>query len=154
MKIYEEQLEDYIFETYTNDPEKLQRQGLSLYGDMSRQMTFGNYGRCDLMMIQPSTNFALINIVELKKGMICIKAFLQAIRYAKGIQRHYEINHPEISISIEITLIGSEIDTSTEMAYISDVLEGVTFYTYEFGWDGIQFKPIQDYRLINEGFKS
>lgn len=154
MKISEEQLEDYIFETYTKNPDKLHEQGLSLYGNMSRQMTFGNYGRCDLIMIQPSNNFASINVVELKKGIICIKAFLQAIRYAKGIKRHYEVYHPEIAINLELTLIGSEIDTSTEMPYICDVLEGVTFYTYEFGWDGIQFKNVHDYQLINEGFKS
>lgn len=153
MKISEEQLEDYIFETYTNHPDKLCEQGLQFDGEMGRQITFGNYGRCDLITIQLTKNYALVNIIELKKGIICLNAFLQALRYAKGFQRYYAIHHPEIATEISITLIGSEIDTSTEMVYMADILDKVTFYTYEFGWAGIQFEHKNNYQLTNEGMK-
>lgn len=181
MKFLEKNLENIIFET---DFETLDDHGLYIpYYKKKRQLNIGNYGIADLVYFQrlPAgepcpeymqigynicddclnqrcriTERINITVVELKQDEIGVKAFLQALRYAKGISRYIEGRKlfRRLDVNYSLKLIGSKLDDSS-LIYMADFVSeklSVEIYTYSFGISGLHFKKEEGYSLINEGF--
>lgn len=164
MRFLEKDLEQIIWEA---DKEMLNKRGLCLFGKVFRQFKVGNYGIIDLLEVSrgydyPNYSYLDINILELKQDKIGISALLQAIRYAKGVQS-YLLNKRNFSdFKLTITLIGSEIDMSGSLIYLTDLIGGnetasatinaIDFYTYNYEIDGVRFSKREGYSLIEEGF--
>lgn len=173
MDFLEKNLEDIIFES---DKESLQKRGLWCYGKFKRQLRIGNYGIADLVLFERTFTesyhfdgilkpFLNITIFELKKDKIGISAFLQAIGYAKGIQEYLDEYKPELEYTLNITLIGSSIDTSGTFCFIpslfshsrqyecnSSFISNINCYSYQYKLDGMYFKSEDDYNLTDKGF--
>lgn len=165
MKFLEQDLEQIIWEA---DKEQLEERGLYLPGKLLRQFKIGNYGIADLINIEkqydgPNNPYLNIQIIELKQDKVGISAFLQAIRYAKGIQRYLELrNFTDYRLSI--ILIGSGIDKGGSVCFLPDLIGCYTeyktnyittlkYYTYEYKFDGVYFNEESGYKLNDEGFK-
>jgi len=173
-KFLEKDLEDIIFES---DKNELRKRGLHIYGKIYRQVRIGNYGIADLIEVKriPSEivngrmgEFAShldITIYELKKDKIDFNAFMQAVKYAKGISRYFKKHRHNIRVQFRIVLIGSEISMNDDFTYITDMftpdissafyspaINFVTFYKYKYNFDGIYFNVSNQYALIEEGF--
>jgi hypothetical protein len=161
MKFLEKNLEDIIWES---DNEKLFERGLPIRGKCFRQLNLGVYGIADLVCVQRYGPFGLrITIYELKKDKIGISAFLQSIRYARGIQRYLNLRGVKFSFIIDVILVGREIDTTGNFCFLPDLFcdeygaysgcGSINFYTYKYELDGLHFKNISGYYLTNENFK-
>jgi len=169
MDFLEKDLETIIWES---DKEKLLDRGLlGVYGTrLYRQLKIGNYGVSDLISVERSNIFEhdnshlIITIFELKKDKIGISAFLQAIRYCKGIKQYLE-KRRIFNFKLNITLIGKETDSNGDFIYLTDLFENdssntlsfgfidsIRFYNYKYGIDGLLFDEQRDYKLIDEGF--
>lgn len=170
MKFLEMDLEDIIFEAGET---KLMERGLYLNGTKKRQLRIGNYGIADLVYYERNHNpigyqnnnrmvfTSKITVVELKKDFINIEAFLQGIRYVKGIKRYLEDNRrlplSTSNIKYELALIGKDINLRDPFVYLPDVLPNnedfeLSLYTYDYGVDGITFELRSGYKLTDEGF--
>lgn len=170
MKFLENDLEEII---YTSGRKELEKRGLLIEGDLRRQFKIGNYGIADLVSItRPFYDYSRdckkeilvpgrINIFELKKEKIGIAAFLQSLKYAKGIFEYLKLRNKQHLFSIGITLIGKDVDTTGSFCYIPDLLSFnstqdygyIEFYTYEYNIDGIWFTNEYGYNLKDNGFK-
>lgn len=169
MDFLEKDLESIIWES---DNEKLLDRGLSgVYGNkLFRQIKIGNYGIADLISVGRSNIFEhenshlIITVFELKKDKIGISAFLQAIRYCKGIKQYLE-KRGIFNFKLNITLIGKETDNQGDFIYLTDLFENsnsnmlcfgfidsIKFYNYKYGIDGLFFEEQSGYKLIDEGF--
>lgn len=158
MKFLEKNLEDIVFETKN---ELLRQRGLPIYGKKLRQVKIGNYGVADLITLSrvPEDYKLIITVYELKKDVIGASAFFQAIRYCRGIQDYYEyFKYEDYSIELNIVLIGSDIDKSSDFIYLPDVINSSDFYvhflTYNYKFDGIYFDEHSGYVLKNKGFEN
>lgn len=168
MDFLEKDLEEILKTTPT---EKLVDAGLGFlkFADkVFTQVRIGNYGVADMITYKRCKNCIFLNVVELKKDKIGISAFLQAVRYVRGIQRFLEKRGYENiaegmskdslksypHISIDIILIGRSIDNEGSFCYLPDVIRysQFYFYTYEYKLDGLKFKQEYNYQLIKEGF--
>lgn len=171
MNFLEKDLEQIIFET-PNDI--LEEMGLYLEGKKYRQLSIGNYGRADIIYASRCTRlraskefpvrpFLHINVLEIKKDTISVSAFLQALRYCKGIKDYFLHRKKSFSCVFTITLIGRQIDFKSDLIYLSemvssdriytyDAIADINFYSYDYGIDGISFKEEWGYGLINKGF--
>ena len=165
MEFLEKDLEQIVFEA---DKDLLAKRGLKIEGKLFRQLRIGNYGVADLVTVKrPKYNPILndhfpmeISIYELKKEGIGISTFLQAIRYARGIQRFIHCKKDyNISLKFKIVCIGKRIDLDSSYVFMSEFLtdeEGYTLelknYTYSYKVDGIKFKLINGMKLTEEGF--
>lgn len=173
MKFLECDLEEII---YNSDRDLLLERGLSITGKTFRQLKVGRYGVADLIELKRPyyhSHFktmmkGTITVYELKKDNISISAFLQALRYLKGIKRFLESNKKSISncFNYEIVLIGRSIDINSSIIYLTDFFTDelgeydiddtsktfISFYKYDFDIEGLKFEPVFDYRLTNEGF--
>lgn len=164
MKFLEKDLEQIIYESGID---AVNKKGLPIAGKMLRQLKIGNYGIADLItferpFIEQVTNVykirqqGIITVYELKKDRVSIGAFLQAVRYAKGIRSYLEKRNKLHLYDIKIVLIGKEIDVDGAFCYLPEILNMETnfieFYTYTFDIDGISFTEKMGYSLINEGF--
>ena len=172
MKFLEKDLEQIIYEA---DKDVLEKRGLYINGKMFKQLRIGNYGIADLVTVVRDYNYIyndsgkdfirpylIINVYELKKDKIGISAFLQAVRYVKGIKR-YLSKRNFYNYDFHITLIGSDLDTSGSFCFLSDLINsysecpqtsitGIRFKTYSFELEGLKFKNESSYSLIEEGF--
>lgn len=150
MTFLEKDLEDIVFST-KND--FLMSRGLYISGKKARQLKIGNYGISDIVTVSRNHLYDRLSITvfELKKDTIGVSTFMQAIRYAKGIDSWLRKNK-QIEFDLSITLIGRTIDMNSDLIYLADVFENVELYTYEYEFDGIRFKQYKRYSLINEGF--
>lgn len=170
MNFLEKNLEDIIYDT---DNKFLNERGLPISGKKYRQFRLGGYGVADLITVNKTTyvydhkyeddmptihRHTDITIYELKKENIQLNALLQCVGYAKGVARflnHLDIlNKYEDSINIRIVLIGKNIDTSDNFCYIPDVFHNVSFYTYDYQFDGISFNKHDGYKLTTPYFKN
>jgi len=165
MTFLEKDLEDIIWET---DNEKLRERGIYISGKKYRQFKIGNYGIADIVTFDRSylpfskTNpYLVITVYELKKDKIGISAFLQAIKYIKGLQRYFQNHKPSIEVVFNMVLCGKELDKSGSFLFISDMigsefetgyLNSIQFYTYKYNLDGLTFEQHYDYSLTEEGF--
>lgn len=150
MNFLEKNLEDIIFDTPN---ERLQERGLDISGIKKRQVSIGNYGICDLISIEREGNSFYIKVYELKKELINVDAFLQAVKYKKGIERYFEkhLSKKGWICQVSIVLIGKTIDTKNSFCYLSEYT-GFDFFTYDYNFDGINFTQKYGYSKINEGF--
>jgi hypothetical protein len=173
MNFLEKDLEEIIF---TSDKEKLDKRGLFVNqrAIFKRQLKIGNYGISDLITYQRPFLCSIervvykgqINVYELKKEKISVSSFLQALNYLKGIRSYLNKKGIEDNYDYKIILIGKEFDIYSSFAYMPDIISSqnyddslgslpifsTEFYTYEYGLEGIFFKQISGYKLINEGF--
>lgn len=181
MEFLEKDLEQIIWESSN---EQLEEAGISISGSKRfRQLKIGNYGIADLVVLdrtnaydfkkhQTSTslNYITIKVCELKKDAIGIAAFLQAVRYVKGIKRYIEHRglFSDCNVSYEIVLVGRTIDASGAFIYLPDIVNGsfdffvenfheekslyLSYYTYDYKIDGLKFKSHYNYMLTEEGF--
>ncbi len=161
MKFLEKDLEEIVFNSCRIS---LGERGLCVPRFKKRQLRIGNYGIADIVGFDIEYNYDdcgsdryIIDVFELKQEKISMSAFLQAVRYAKGISSYLHkrfrfINSP----LIRITLIGKDIDTSSDFIYLPEILDSekfsILFLTYSYEFNGINFKEHSNYSLINEGF--
>jgi hypothetical protein len=158
MDFLEKDLEEII---YTADREELKKRGLYISGKMYRQLRIGNYGVADIVTVECKKHLfekcldeIIVNIYELKKDKIGISAFLQAVKYAKGIKQYIEHKKYDerIGFNIYINLIGKKIDTTGEFCFINTVFRKVNFITYKIDINGLHFDSKHFYSLTQEGF--
>lgn len=165
MNFLEKDLEDILFST---DSDLLYDRGLPIYDKRKRQLRVGNYGVLDMIAyeFEKNTHYGYttlhIELIELKKENVNIDTLLQAINYAKGIERYLDKRKfVRIVFDIKIILIGKTVDKSSPFVYITDLINGsegcnniytIDFYEYNYKIDGLHFKQIHGYSLINEGF--
>jgi hypothetical protein len=169
MEFLEKHLEQIILES---DVTKLQERGLYIFDENTKiksQVNIGNYGIADLILFNRPTRIyrGMIKVVELKKGKLNIDAFLQAVRYLRGIKSYLEKREIEHTYDFNITLIGSEV-VQTDFCYLSSVFDdlwgplnfhhvttdsytSIDMYSYKYKIDGIYFKR-ESYSLLDEGF--
>lgn len=164
-KFLECDLEEIIF---TTPKEKLQDRGLRFFGKKARQLRIGNYGVADIITVQktyldhPTLIYPqiIVTVFELKKDKIGISAFLQALKYVKGIKSYIKKRGIKADVRFGISLIGSKVDFSGSFIYLTDLINSdnlnalnfVDFYTYSYKVDGIEFKKLENYSLTEEGF--
>ena len=162
MKFLEYDLEEIICKT-SND--KLFDRGLPLHGRKFRQQRIGKYGIADLITVSkfsgsPFQDPALvITVYEFKKDKVGISAFLQAVGYAKGIERYFSKRKKitKYNVIIRIRLVGRYIDTDSTFAYLADLIPSnyygdfLSVYSYSYDIEGLTFKKEQNYSLIEEG---
>ena len=162
MKFLEKELEEIIFNASL---EELNEKGLPLSGKCYRQLNLGNYGIADLVYVKKYYHdigepYLCITVCELKKEKAGISAFLQAVRYVKGISR-YLYKRGMFNYVFEIFLIAPEIDTSSDFIYLTDlianehyctILSSADNYSVQYDVNGISFQREWGYKLTNEGF--
>lgn len=170
MNLLEKDLEEII---YATEVEKLNEKGLYVNGKVFRQKRIGNYGIADLIYVQKEYRvvetinkkrlrpYLNIQVCELKKEKAGISAFLQAIKYCKGISRYLRTRN-YYDFKFEIILIAPKIETSSDYIYLTDLITsnqigciyGISNYSVSITIDGLEFKSENDYRLIDEGFNN
>jgi hypothetical protein len=176
MKFLEKTLEDIIYDTPADE---IFKRGLTVQGKCYRQLKIGNYGIADLIYVRKDYEIdyvkdlyrnpsLVINVIELKKNKININTFLQALGYCKGISRYLKLRG-FTRFCFEITLIGQTIDESDSFCYLTDLIApsydlhyrleefhdsimNLSFFTYNYQFDGIRFNKINGYKLTDEGF--
>ena len=173
MKFLEKDLEQIIFET---NKHFLAERGLYLQGKQFRQLRIGHYGIADLVYIQRPFKHpdfkermnGLITVLELKQDKISVSAFLQALRYAKGISRYLEKRNACLNYDFRIVVCASELDTKSDIVYLPDFFKNpcverfendvpityVEFFTYDMKIDGLHFKEEYGYKLSQENLWS
>ena len=165
MKFLEKDLEQIIWEA---DKEQLEERGLCLPGKLLRQFKIGKYGIADLINVEkqydgPNNPYLKIQIIELKQDKVGVSAFLQAMRYARGVQRYLEKRN-FTNYRLSIILIGSDIDTGGSVCFLPDLIGCYTeyeasyitslkYYTYKYKFDGLYFNEESGYKLNDEGFE-
>lgn len=167
MKFLEKDLEEII---YTADKVALYDKGLCVPKKLFRQLRIGHYGTADLVGIERSYDenyfdhevhvpILIITVYELKKEIIGIDAFLQAIGYIKGIESYLKNRKFNFDVVFKVVLIGSKIEKDTSFSYITDLLprginceQFLSLYKYNYDFDGIEFVEKYGYKLIHEGF--
>lgn len=164
MNFLEKSLEDIIYESPRHEIEK---RGLTLpTRKLYRQVKIGNYGIADLIGFSViydnkiKEHLVYVELFELKKDSINEAAFWQSMRYAKGLQNWLEKRFPHIGYNLNIILIGSSIDNSSNLCYLPEIIcnnsifggINLCFYTYKYNFNGISFNHHSGYKLIEEGF--
>ena len=167
MKFLEKDLEQIIWDA---DKEVLSERGLHLYGKLKRQVKIGNYGIADLIHFKRPISYydkeemrrinvenGLIEVIELKNEKISVSAFMQAVKYLKGIKRYlHERDFNNYQYCYKITLIGRSLDFDSSICYLPDLIcnedLAVDIITYSYDFNGIQFKNESGYKLTHEGF--
>lgn len=167
MKFLEKDLEQIIWDA---DKEVLSERGLHLDGKLKRQLKIGNYGIADLIHFKRPISYydkktmrrynienGLIEVIELKNEKISVSAFMQAVKYLKGIKNYLEKrNFNDCQYCYKITLIGRDLDMDSSLCYLPDVIcneeISVNIITYDYNVNGIEFKNRFGYELVNEGF--
>lgn len=173
MKFLEKDLEEII---YNADRNLLEKKGLYIEGTMKRQLKIGNYGIADLvtfnrvsffendfdrfnekgqpLLLSYTSTRLEITVYELKKENISLSAIMQAVRYGKGIQDYLNERGFNQEVIINIVVIGRRLPTSESLCYIPDVLNNVSFYTYDYEINGLSFKQEAGYSLLEKGFNN
>lgn len=163
MKFLEKDLEEIIFNSCKS---KLWNKGLLLPERIKRQVRIGNYGIADLIGFEKEyigirgvwTECPSVTVYELKQQSVSISAFLQAVRYAKGVKHYLQKRNPLMykNLKINIVIIGDKIDINSDLVYLTDMISGdlfsVTFYTYSYDVDGILFYKHKGYQLSEPNF--
>lgn len=151
MDLLEKDLEDLVIELVHNQQEMTKR-GLYVFSKkFFRQPDIGNYGRADIVGVSIFNGVIDVSVIELKKGTIDVKAFLQAIRYIKGIETIIRAKTKR-KISFNIILIGKEIELESSFCYLPDYIQRLSIYTYNFDlYNGLNFKAECNYNILDTG---
>jgi len=156
MRILEKDLEDMIYNAYTQDGGRwrLAKRGLELQGYMLRQLPLQNGTIPDLVTFEHGKFDELqVQIIELKKGPIDFDTYKQAygyLTYVRDLLKHLVFdNNAGLAASkteYEIVLVGSS--ASDELCHLSYDLQfshsprghRLSAYTYEFSaFEGLSF---------------
>jgi len=156
MKFLEKDLEDVVMSL---NQEQMKSVGLDfLLNDPNykkiRQLKIGNYGISDIVYVAKVNlfkrgSFLDIHVVELKKDVISMSAFIQLNRYMVGISEY--LTKRGIEHVIQGVLIGNDFGHNQDFCYVTNFSE-IKFYTYNYEWNGISFNHRQGFVLIDEGF--
>lgn len=170
MNFLEKDLEQIIWES---DNEKLKEKNLPISGKKFRQLRIGNYGVLDLMTVEKEDTWCYvlnervpylnITVYELKKEKVGISAFLQAIKYCKGIKSYISERKPNFCFKLNIVLVAKEVDLNSDFIYLTDLLDhkysddfgvisSVENFSFSYDINGILFKQHHSYNLTNKGF--
>jgi len=168
MEFLEKDLEQIIWES---DNDLLQEKGLFINGLKRRQLRIGNYGIADLVTFDKMYEYDFnsdkfspyldITIYELKKEKVGIGAFLQSLKYCKGLKTYFEEKRKNIKFRLHIVLASKEVDISGNFIFLTDLvnsdqdygnLNSINFYSFKYTINGIEFSRERDYNLINKGF--
>jgi len=155
MKFLEKDLEDII---YSTPRESLSERGLDISGKMYRQLRIGNYGIADLVTVQKNyieapwglEHEVTITVYELKKGLVNVETFLQAVRYSHGIKSFMQQRF-DLNVDVDIVLIGSSIDNYGECGFIPNIFNNIKYFTYKYNYNGITFDGL-NLTMLEEGF--
>jgi hypothetical protein len=169
MNILEKDLEEII---HNSSSEELYERGLYLSGKSIRQLRIGGYGISDLIFYRREyffdyndrgvfgmTSTLIITVCELKKEKAGISAFLQAVRYTKGIKSYLDKRGFK-NYKLEIVLIAKEIDNSSDYIFLTDIIKSeslrfvndISNYSVKYCLNGLSFNLERGYKLINEKF--
>jgi len=169
MEFLEKDLEQIIWES---DNELLQEKDLFIDGKKFRQLRIGNYGIADIVTIdkcydychyqEKNIPYLNITVFELKKEKVGISAFLQSLKYCKGIKTYLEDKKPRLKFKLNISLISKTVDTTGDFIFLTDlvnydesdygVIKAIDFYSFKYDINGIFFKREYGYNLVNKGF--
>ena len=159
MEFLEKNLEDIIFETSSDD---LKERGLYVRGKRYRQLRIGNYGIADMVTIDKDyledTHYPIpvinITVFEFKKNLIDTDTLTQASRYVKGIQRYFDLHEKFLNdiVNFRIVLVGKTISKGNDFTFLSDYVENLGVFTYDYNFDGINFEKHSGWFLTKEGF--
>lgn len=149
MTFLEKDLEDIIYNT---NNQTLNLVGLPIRGKKLRQVRIGNYGIADLITIERQSYLerVVVTVYELKKDNIDINSFLQAVRYARGIQSWFP-NNKKYDLKISLCIIGKSVSVESDFIYLPSILPNLNMFTYSYDFDGIKFNEVGGYKLIKEG---
>lgn len=165
MNILEKDLEEIIEKTPV---ENLREKGLYVHGRCFRQLRIGNYGVADLIYVSKDYHFdemgnivpyLEINILEIKKDKAGISAFLQAVRYSKGVSRYLDSRGFK-NYKLQISLIAPEIDKDSDYIFLTDMLLSseirsiscLNNYEIVLDFNGISFDRKYGFYMSNEKF--
>lgn len=136
--LLEADIEHMIF----NNKDHIHERGFVEFLDVSeRQFRLPSGKIIDIVTYRENEEVFHFKIIELKRGIINIQTFEQAINYC------HEFLIPEASkkvkeIQYEIILCGSEIDPTLEnVIYLGC---NVQAYLYEFNYNGLSFRKVFD----------
>jgi hypothetical protein len=119
-------------------------------GSMFRQVQLNRYGIADLVNVWLDAHGGInVTVFELKQDKVDVDAFLQAVRYVRGIQTLLEDYIPDRVIKYHMVLVGRKVDTKGPFSYLTDVVNNLTVYTYDYQLDGIYFKKESNYTLAD-----
>jgi len=162
MQFLEKNLEDIIWETSN---EKLRERGFLIGGKKLRQLRIGNYGVADIVTYERKKNvygeiYLEITVFELKKEKAGISAFLQAIRYCKGIKTYLEDNKYYTNFKLRIVICGKEIDVNSDYIFLTDTIHSNSYgkinsienFSFNYSFNGIIFNKEYGYNLTNKGW--
>jgi RecB family endonuclease NucS len=150
MKFLENDLEEIIYQT---DNHLLNDRGLNIRGKKYRQLRIGNYGIADVVTAERDGEILTITVYELKKDKAGISAFLQAIRYAKGIKTYLKKRKFSGYVFIKVVLIAKKIDTTSDYIFVESFMDCLSNYSFSYSIDGIYFEKESRYDLTKNGFK-
>ena len=162
MNFLEKDLEEIIWEA---DKHTLFERGFPISGKRFRQLRIGNYGVADIITAErifDGENFhrLLITIYEFKKDSAGISAFLQAVRYMKGIDRYLKWRRFKFGYCFNIVICAKRIEMN-DYTYLCDFIYGdfkdrkpssLRNFSYKYGIDGIEFTRECNYSLKKDGF--
>jgi hypothetical protein len=83
------------------------------------------------------------------------------LKYAKGIQTYLEKYKSNLDFTLNIVLCAKNVDMSGEFIYIPSLINShesfgtinsISFYTFDYLIDGINFIENNKYNLKNKGF--
>ena len=159
MEFLEKNLEDIIFETPSDN---LGDRGLYVSGKRYRQLRIGGYGIADMVTIDkeyinyPHTCYTILHITvfELKKNKLDESSLCQASRYIKGIKRYLKQRDifNNFPIEYKIVLVGKTLNMNSSFVYLTDFVENLEVFTYEYKFNGINFIDHSGWHLKDEGF--
>jgi len=167
MEFLEKDLEQIICEA---DNDLLQEKGLYVNGIKKRQLRIGNYRIADIVMFNRTYDYDFtdnkyipyleITILELKKEKVGIGAFLQSLKYCKGIKTFFELKKPNIKFKMNIVLASKEVDKNGDFIFLTDLISNdsygfinnIDLYSFKYDINGIIFKKECEYNLIHKGF--
>jgi hypothetical protein len=163
----EQELEDYLYETFVEDPCESILSDFVGGGKIFRQVNITGYGIIDLIIVNfdiPNHENAYpdveITIIELKKDQINYKALEQLAKYRTAIKRYLntiiEDVSKELSYNINGILIGKKIDDQNNFVYLVDNINWLTVLTYSIGFkEGLILNDGNDgWYSIKEDFDS
>lgn len=154
MRFLEKDLEEIIF---TSCKEELGNKGIQIPKLLFRQLRIGKYGIADFVGFDRARK--TITVYELKQDNVSVSAFIQGIRYVKGIKQFlskrklWRLYH----CNINLILVGRKIDLTSDIVYLPDIISiymnfELKLLTYSYDLDGITFTEHRDYSLMDEGF--
>ena len=126
MDIHEEELEDYVYNTWLKNEELYNPKYMTKY----RQFDITPYGIIDILVVDHDPACICCNIYELKAVSLQLDNLVQLYRYHQGIE---DVLSTVTShrVEIELNLICPAIGTNRDMVYFLQNQEGVTIWEYK-----------------------